>query len=408
MAPRTSCRDDDALWHHELSAGAGDPSAVPPDRSDRSGRRPRADRVPLEDNTFAASRPGDVPTGFTDSNANLDMWNSFYWNKQAMALHPGDITKAVNYNWMLAADCAYGHGMSRPIPHSIKTRGEPHLVSLSRTSGHDHSRGGRARPSLIGRVLDGGATQVTEFTYNAKGKVTSITDPAGRQTTSTYATNGLDLLEVRQVVSGGTDVLAAYSTTRPASAGDDQTRLARHDAYVQLLRAAPDDHEREERDDDARVRSGTQNLLTVTGPVSGATTTFTYDAYGRVETVTAADGYTVRFDYDALNRVTQRTYPDDTTETFTYTRLDLVEKKDRLGRITRNFYDGYGRRMATRDPAGRTISLCLVRLRTLDALVDAKGQRTDVGARHQRPRHARDPRRRHDRHDLHLRSRPGA
>ena len=29
--------------------------------------------------------------------------------------------------------------------------------------------------------------------------------------------------------------------------------------------------------------SGTDYLLTVTGPVSGATTTYTYDAYGRVE-----------------------------------------------------------------------------------------------------------------------------
>jgi len=83
----------------------------------------------------------------------------------------------------------------------------------------------------------------------------------------------------------------------------------------------------------------TQNLLTVTGPVSGATTTYTYDAYGRVESVEDADGYLVITDYDALNRITARTYPDNTTETFTYSRLDLVEQKDRLGRITRHFYD---------------------------------------------------------------------
>ena len=31
--------------------------------------------------------------------------------------------------------------------------------------------------------------------------------------------------------------------------------------------------------------TGTDNLLTVTGPVTGATTTYTYDAYGRVESV---------------------------------------------------------------------------------------------------------------------------
>ena len=38
---------------------------------------------------------------------------------------------------------------------------------------------------------------------------------------------------------------------------------------------------------------GTNNLLTVTGPVTGATTTNTYDAYGRVESVEDADGYVV-------------------------------------------------------------------------------------------------------------------
>jgi len=59
---------------------------------------------------------------------------------------------------------------------------------------------------------------------------------------------------------------------------------------------------------------------------------------------------------DALNRIVQRTYPDDTTETFTYSKLSLTEQKDRLGRITRHFYDGFGRRTATLDPAGRTVS----------------------------------------------------
>jgi YD repeat-containing protein len=55
--------------------------------------------------------------------------------------------------------------------------------------------------------------------------------------------------------------------------------------------------------------STTGQLLTVTGPVSGATITYTYDAQGRVGTVTEPDGYAVTTDYDALDRVTKRTYP---------------------------------------------------------------------------------------------------
>jgi RHS repeat-associated protein len=81
-------------------------------------------------------------------------------------------------------------------------------------------------------------------------------------------------------------------------------------------------------------------------------------------------------DYDHLNRLTQRTYPDDTTETNTYSRLDLTEQKDRLGRSTRHFYDGFGRRIATRDPAGRTISQVWCDCGSMEALVDANGNRT--------------------------------
>ena len=59
-----------------------------------------------------------------------------------------------------------------------------------------------------------------------------------------------------------------------------------------------------------------------------------------------------------------------------YSRLDLTEQHDRLGRVTRHFYDSFGRRIATRDPAGRTISQVWCDCGALDALVDANGNRT--------------------------------
>ena len=114
----------------------------------------------------------------------------------------------------------------------------------------------------------------------------------------------------------------------------------------------------------------------MTGAVTGAITTFTYDAYGRVDSVEGSDGYIVAFASDHLNRPTSRTYPDATTETYTYNKLSLAEVKDRLGRITRHFYDGFGRPTATRDPAGRTVSQVWCDCGVLSALIDAKGQRT--------------------------------
>ena len=44
--------------------------------------------------------------------------------------------------------------------------------------------------------------------------------------------------------------------------------------------------------------------------------------------------------------------------------------------MTRHFYDGFGRRIATRDPAGRTISQVWCDCGAMEALVDANGNRT--------------------------------
>jgi RHS repeat-associated protein len=121
---------------------------------------------------------------------------------------------------------------------------------------------------------------------------------------------------------------------------------------------------------------GSGRLLTVTGPVAGATTTYTYDAYGRLRTVTDSDGYTVTTDYDVFDRPIRQTYPDGTYEETVYERLDPVRTRDRLGRWTYRTYDADRRLTATRDPAGRTVRQEWCSCGGLDALVDAKGQRT--------------------------------
>ncbi len=348
--------------------------------TDPSGGRERLEFHLFDDSIDTAVPSSEVPTGFSASNGRLDYWNTFYWDKQAMATGAGDRSKAINYNWMLAADVAYGTPMSRPTMHSMKRPLESRVWYryAGQDSTSDHSIGTTPYPALIGRVLDGGASQVTTLTYNAQGKVACATDPLGRQTTYSYATNGFDLLEVRQAVSGGTDVLSTFADytsrrvpqTTSDSAGNDTTIT--YNAAGQPLTITNAKNETTTFTYDATTR----NLLTVTGPVSGATTTFTYDGYGRVESVEGPDGYLVEFAYDALDRLTSRTYPDGTTETFAYNRLDQTQAKDRLDRVTRSFYDGYGRLLSTRDPAGRTVSLDWCNCGVLEALIDAKGNRT--------------------------------
>lgn len=116
--------------------------------------------------------------------------------------------------------------------------------------------------------------------------------------------------------SGGTDVLAAYSNYTSTHLPQTMTDAAGRDTgitYNSFGQPLMITNAKNETTTFA-YETGTQNLLTVTGPVSGATTTFTYD---RVETVESADGYVVEFAYDNLNRLVSRTYPDASTETFT-------------------------------------------------------------------------------------------
>jgi YD repeat-containing protein len=226
------------------------------------------------------------------------------------------------------------------------------------------------------RVIDGGVTQRTRTTVNAQGHVTARIDAAGRETTYTYAPDGIDLLEVRQTRPGGSDLLAQYAnytaTHQPQSVTDaaGQTTTFTYTAAGQVLTST-----NAKQETTTYVYDTTGRLESVTGPVAGATMSYTYDGYGRVRTVTGPDGYTATTDSDVFDRPTRVTYPDGTFEETTYDRLDVATRRDRLGRVTRYYHDALRRLVATRDPAGRTIEQRWG-AGGLRQLVDAKGQTT--------------------------------
>jgi RHS repeat-associated protein len=320
----------------------------------------------------------EVPTGFSAHNVLMNKYVVLHWDRLAMVAGP-TLSNATITNLLIGPNSMSGHHYARNIPQSIKRPLESRVwYAYTGMTAASHGSGTTTLPITIARVLEGGASQITQTTYNAKGMVTSRIDPVGRQTNYTYATNGLDLLQAEQVRSGGTDIIQQYSNYNSQHLPETITDAAGQDTDLTYNSAGQPLTVTNAKSETTTYayETGTNNLLTVTGPVTGATTTNTYDAYGRLESVEDADGYVVVTDYDHLNRVTQRTYPDDTTETNTYSRLDLTEQKDRLGRITRHFYDGFGRKIATRDPAGRTISQVWCDCGAMEALVDAKGNRT--------------------------------
>src|SRR5205085_1475630 len=62
--------------------------------------------------------------------------------------------------------------------------------------------GNQNLPTHIGRVLEDGQTQLYTNGYNSFGLITNSADPLGRMFSYIYASNGIDLLEVRQTRAG--------------------------------------------------------------------------------------------------------------------------------------------------------------------------------------------------------------
>jgi RHS repeat-associated protein len=320
--------------------------------------------------------PEAVPAEFAAANVRLDQYTSVAWDAAAWAAGPGSVATATRTRWLLATWAGGAQPLAVRVPHSVKRPLERRVwYAYAGQTGVDDI-GTRAEPSVTARVLDDGTVQRTAAAYNDAGLVTSRTDPIGRQTTYTYATNGTDLLEVRQTRPGGSDLLAQYSSYtaghQPQTVTDaaGQTTTLTYTAAGQVLTSTNAKQETTSYayDTDGRLQS-------VTAPVAGATTAYTYDGYGRVRTVTGPDAYAVTTDYDVFDRPTRVTYPDGTYEETTYDRLDVATRRDRLGRITRMFHDSLRRVTGTRDPAGRLIQQQWG-AGGLAKLIDAKGQAT--------------------------------
>jgi RHS repeat-associated protein len=325
----------------------------------------------------------EVPTGFAAWNTNLNHYNSFYWNKLAWMLGKNDLSKAEITHWLVKPEWS-GWQKYSYVPHSIKKPLESRVwyAYPGQSSGNEDELGWWRMPSRIGRVLDDGTSQIWVTEYNAMGYVTQTTDPVGRSSIFSYASNGIDQTEIRQANGASTDLIATYTSNAlhlPLTITDvsGQTVSYTYDTQGRTLTTT------------TPVRSGiTENrtttytydsngyLLSLSGPSTGTATTYTYDAYGRIRTITDPDNYTVTLDYDALDRVIRVSYPDGTYEETIYDKLDPSRERDRLGRWTQTFYDSLRRAVAVVDSMGQVTTLVWCSCGSLDKIVDPNGNAT--------------------------------
>ena len=320
-------------------------------------------------------RPDSVPTGIgVPYDEHLAGRTTFYWSRTACATGYGDYSQAKRYQWLhqtslLAASIL--ESTKEPLEARVWYN-YPGQTLLGPTFAGDSSR-----PTKIGRVLDDGTTQLSTYDYDDFGHVTKSVDPVGRTFSYLYATNGIDLLEIRQT-RNGSELLSrsTYNTQhRPLTVVDaaGQTNRFTYNARGQLLTAT---NPKNEMTSFAYDTNG--YLITVDGPLPGTSDSITasYDFFGRVRTMTGVSGYTLTFDYDAMNRVTKITHPDATFEQYTYDRLDLATFRDRAGRQTFTEYDSMRRPKKKTDPLGRVTYFDWCPCGQIESLTDPMGRTT--------------------------------
>jgi RHS repeat-associated protein len=303
--------------------------------------------------------------------------NTYYWDRNAYAAYaanPTDYSTARLYHWLHMDGLGPASGVEESEQEPLENRvwfnyaGQPSSLEV----------GASSKPTVVGRVLDDGSTQLFTYGYNALGRLTNAVDPLGRSMTYIYSTNLVDLLEVHQTTGANNDLLASalYNSQHlPTAVFDAAGRMATntYNARGQLLTSTDP-----QRETTTLIYDTNGYLVTLVGPLAAAsdTVSFSYDVVGRVHTLTNTDGYTLTYDYDNLDRLTNITYPDGTFVSFTYSNLDLVQVQDRLGRKTINTYDSLRQLIATQDPLGRVTRFQYCGCGSLSELIDPLGQVT--------------------------------
>ncbi|BBO68606.1 hypothetical protein DSCA_25360 [Desulfosarcina alkanivorans] len=200
----------------------------------------------------------------------------------------------------------------------------------------------------------------TSYTYNAMGKLTSITPEVGAVTTFVYdPANDVDLTAINRAGLGS--VTLTYNAYHEITSIEDMVGKRidpiEYNSYGQVTSSTQihDDHTIfTEFAYHPAGQPGARRLSQITR--AGQTIAqYTYDSVGRVETATDAAGIALTYSYDDLNHITQVLYPDGHTVQASYSSCcpRLVDSiTDRAGRTTTYDYDALERLIRITNPEG--------------------------------------------------------
>ena len=238
----------------------------------------------------------------------------------------------------------------------------------------------------------GAANQVTEYTYDDQGNVTSVKQQTSFATPPAYNTtsNQYDALNrLKQVSDPGTGVTQyAYNGLDALTQVTDPRSLST-----------------------GYTVDGLGNLTVQSSPDTGSTSS-TYDTAGNLLTQTDAKSQVTTYAYDALNRVTLITFHDGSKQAYAYDlgtngigRLSSITETnssdvqtskiefayDAHGRVTSETrtlagisyvvgysYDSYGRMSGMTYPSGRTLTYAFDSLGRVNQLTTTKAGQSTV------------------------------
>ena len=199
------------------------------------------------------------------------------------------------------------------------------------------------------------ASQGTRLTYDAAGRMATSTDPTGRTTRYTYypdgtvatrttssatvVTNSYDpgtgrLTSVTAQPSGGAAATRTYGYVPAGQPGAGRVRTISDGTSTVTLGYDADGYvvSRSYSDGTATSAKYTDTgLLSTTTDVTGAVTSYSYDAAGRMTTATQMRGTTalasVTYTYDAMSRVKTTTRANGVTTTNTWTARNQLSSQ---------------------------------------------------------------------------------
>ncbi len=174
--------------------------------------------------------PNTVPAGMNVLNEYLSYRDTYVWDKHQYPLAQLgggslDYTKATMYHYLHGTD----FNQSSAVLESVKPPLEHRIWFNYANQSLPIQVGTSNQPSLAGRVLDDGTTQLLAYQRNSFGHVTQFTDPIGRQLTMTYDPTGIDLLTIANTTGGGNQLLftTIYKNHEPLSITDPAGQVSK-------------------------------------------------------------------------------------------------------------------------------------------------------------------------------------